>query len=103
MHNRVQKWGNHFGLSSTNMLIHGDWNSNVIQDSMFNRWDWIQEKNINIVLMNPPYNATRKCCNPEYVKTRNSKTTEDPSKWFHFLEYVSNVEALNFISVEWSK
>ena len=26
-----------FGLSSTNMLIHGDGNSNVVQDSMFKR------------------------------------------------------------------
>lgn len=78
-----------FGLSSTNMLIHGDWNSNVIQDSMFNRWDWIQEKWINIVLMNPPYNATKKCCDPEYIKTRNSDVTKDPSKGFHFLEYVA--------------
>lgn len=49
-----------FGLSSTNMLIHGDGNSNVVQDSMFNRGKWIEDNNINIVLMNPPYNATKK-------------------------------------------
>ncbi len=30
-----------FGLSSTNMLIHGDGNSNVVQDSMFKRGKWI--------------------------------------------------------------
>lgn len=40
-----------FGLSSTNMLIHGDGNSNVVQDSMFNRAKWIEDSDINIVLM----------------------------------------------------
>ena len=56
-----------FGLSSTNMLIHGDGNSNVVKDSMFNRAAWIQSKNIDVVLMNPPttgrrINATRNMC-----------------------------------------
>ena len=32
-----------FGLSSTNMLIHGDGNSNIVQDSMFNRAKWIYD------------------------------------------------------------
>ena len=53
-----------FGLASTNMLIHGDGNSNVVQDSMFKRGSWIKDKDINIVLMNPPYNATKKHCDP---------------------------------------
>ena len=38
-----------YGLSSTNMLIHGDGNSNVVQDSMFKRAKWIADNNINIV------------------------------------------------------
>ena len=37
-----------FGLSSTNMLIHGDGNSNVVQDSMFKRAKWIADNNIII-------------------------------------------------------
>lgn len=78
-----------FGLSSTNMLIHGDGNSNVIQASMFDRAEWIQEKNINVVLMNPPYNATKKFCDPQYTKTWDSKKKEDPSKGFHFVEWVA--------------
>lgn len=77
-----------FALSSTNMLIHGDGNSNVIQDSMFNRKDWIKEKNINIVLMNPPYNARKKCCNPDYVRIWDTQS-EDPSKGLHFVEWIS--------------
>lgn len=78
-----------FGLASTNMLIHGDGNSNVVQDSMFKRGDWIQENNINIVLMNPPYNATKKCCDPEYTQNWNSTKKEDPSKGLHFVEWVA--------------
>ena len=78
-----------FGLSSTNMLIHGDGNSNVVQASMFERGEWIQEKNINVVLMNPPYNATKKFCDPQYTKTWDSKKKEDPSKGFHFVEWVA--------------
>lgn len=78
-----------FGLSSTNMLIHGDGNSNVVQDSMFKRARWIAENNINIVLMNPPYNATKKCCDPNYTKRWGGKKKEDPSKGLHFVEWVA--------------
>lgn len=78
-----------FGLSSTNMLIHGDGNSNVVQASMFDRSEWIQDKNINIVLMNPPYNATKKFCDSQYTKTWDLKKKEDPSKGFHFVEWVA--------------
>lgn len=78
-----------FGLSSTNMLIHGDGNSNVIQDSLFNKGKWIEDNNINVVLMNPPYNATKKFCNPDYTKNWDSKKKEDPSKGFHFVEWVA--------------
>ena len=78
-----------FGLSSTNMLIHGDGNSNVVQASMFDRSEWIQDKNINIVLMNPPYNATKKFCDPQYTKAWASTKKEDPSKGFHFVEWVA--------------
>ena len=78
-----------FGLASTNMLIHGDGNSNVVQDSMFKRAKWIKDSNINIVLMNPPYNATKKCCDPNYTKDWDSKKKEDPSKGLHFVEWVA--------------
>lgn len=78
-----------FGLSSTNMLIHGDGNSNVVQDSMFKRGKWIEENNINIVLMNPPYNATKKCCDPSYTKKWSLSKKDDPSKGLHFVEWVA--------------
>lgn len=72
-----------FGLSTTNMLIHGDGNSNIRKGSCFDLADW-EDKGVNVVLMNPPYNATRVDCKPDYVKTWNKKTKEDPSKGFHF-------------------
>ena len=78
-----------FGLSSTNMLIHGDGNSNIVQDSMFNRGKWIEENSINIVLMNPPYNATKKFCDATYTKKWDTKQTQDPSKGLHFVEWVA--------------
>lgn len=78
-----------FGLASTNMLIHGDGNSNVVQDSMFQRAKWIKDSNINVVLMNPPYNATKKCCDPNYTKDWDSKKKEDPSKGLHFVEWIA--------------
>lgn len=78
-----------FGLSSTNMLIHGDGNSNVVKDSMFNRKEWIQDKNINIVLMNPPYNATKNQCDPNFTKMWSASTKEDPSKGFHYVEWIA--------------
>lgn len=79
-----------FGLSSTNMLIHGDGNSNIIQDSMFNKGQWITDADIDVVLMNPPYNATKKSSNPSYTKNWGNNVKQDPSKGFHFVEWVAN-------------
>ncbi|MCV3456388.1 type IIB restriction/modification system, restriction/methyltransferase subunit [Campylobacter lari] len=83
-----------FGLATTNMLIHGDGNSNIVLSSMFDKAKWIQDANINAILMNPPYNATRKSCSPEYVKTWKSKKgtkakDEDPTKGLHFVEWIA--------------
>lgn len=64
------------------MLIHGDGNSNIIQGSMFDNELWIKNAHIDTVLMNPPYNATRKQSQKEYVKTWSKKVTTDPSKGF---------------------
>lgn len=74
-----------FGLSTTNMLIHGDGNTNVVNDSCFNRMDWIRNARIDRVLMNPPYNAQKKHCKAAYVNTWEAKQKEDPSKGFHFV------------------
>lgn len=80
-----------FGLSTTNMLIHGDGNSNIIQGSMFDNEEWIKDANIDTVLMNPPYNATRKQSLSNYVKSWNKKITTDPSKGLHYVYYIANL------------
>lgn len=73
-----------FGLSTTNMLIHSDGNSNIVQGNCFTEIGYLNA-GINVVLMNPPYNAQRKHCNPDYVKTWDDKIKEDPSKGLHFV------------------
>lgn len=78
-----------FGLSTTNMLIHGDGNSNVRMKSCFDLKDWIKKANIDRVLMNPPYNAQRPYCQPEYVVTWKKDCKEDPSKGLHYLYYIA--------------
>jgi len=73
-----------FGLATTNMLIHSDGNSNIIQGSCFKVDNYI-DAGVNVVLMNPPYNAQRKHSNEAYTKTWNAKIKEDPSKGFHYV------------------
>lgn len=80
-----------FGLSTTNMLIHGDGNSNIIQGSCFKDLDdCIKETPINVVLMNPPYNAQAKHSDPIYSATWGSNVKTDPSKGFHYAHYIAN-------------
>ena len=80
-----------FGLSTTNMLIHGDGNSNIIKGSMFDNSKWILDAKIDTVLMNPPYNATRKQSMPSYVKQWKKDTKTDPSKGLHYVYYIANL------------
>lgn len=80
-----------FGLATTNMLIHGDGNSNVIQGSCFENDDWIKNASIDRVLMNPPYNAQKKYCQLEYTKNWGEKQKEDPSKGFHYVYHIANI------------
>lgn len=80
-----------FGLSTTNMLIHGDGNSNIIKGSMFDNSKWILNAKIDTVLMNPPYNATRKQSMPSYVKQWKKDTKTDPSKGLHYVYYIANL------------
>ena len=73
-----------FGLATTNMLIHSDGNSNIVQGSCFMVDNYV-DAGVNVVLMNPPYNAQKKHSDPDYVKTWNSNVKEDPSKGFHYV------------------
>lgn len=77
-----------FGLATTNMLIHGDGNSNIRQGSCFTLLDKL-DVDINVVLMNPPYNAQRKHSLSTYVDNWATNKREDPSKGFHFVYEVA--------------
>ncbi len=95
---------NVYGLATTNMLIHGDGNSNIYNYSCFDDgkkdedkdvWKIIktsqkQDKDVkfDLVLMNPPYNASKKQVNKDYADSWGKSTT-DPSKGLYFVDYVA--------------
>ncbi len=82
-----------YGLSTTNMLIHGDGNSNIKFGSCFDLKEFIKDANPDIILMNPPYNAKPIGIPTKYKvnwgKSKNGK--EDPTKGFVFIHYLSDV------------
>lgn len=89
---------NIYGLATTNMLIHGDGNSNIYNGSCFDFKDWIKDAKPNIILMNPPYNAQKKHMPEVYTKTWNKKQKEDPSKGLYFVQYIA--EILNEMKIQ---
>ena len=82
-----------FGLATTNMLIHGDGNSNIKLADMFKCKDFIKEANPDVILMNPPYNA-KPIGIPDIYKANWGKAVdgkEDPTKGFVFIQFISDV------------
>lgn len=82
-----------FGLSVTNMLIHGDGNSNVKLGSCFDNKEFIKKADPNIILMNPPYNAKPISIPDSYKADWGSAKDgkEDPTKGLVFVRYFSDV------------
>lgn len=81
-----------FGLATTNMLIHGDGNSNIILGDLFENKDFIKRANPDIILMNPPYNSKPKGI-PEKYKTNWKSAVDgkdDPTKGFVFVQFLSD-------------
>ena len=82
-----------FGLSVTNMLIHGDGNSNIKLGSCFDHKDFIKQAKPDIILMNPPYNAKPigipASYKSEWGNAKDGK--EDPTKGLVFIHYFSDV------------
>lgn len=78
-----------FGLSTTNMLIHGDGNSNIKCSSCFDEAKWIRDANADVILMNPPYNASKSQVPEAFGNTWGKKTT-DPSKGLYFVRYIAD-------------
>lgn len=82
-----------YGLATTNMLIHGDGNSNIKFGSLFDCKSFIKEADPSIILMNPPYNA-KPIGIPEAYKSNWGKAKdgkEDPTKGFVFIHFISDV------------
>ena len=83
---------NVFGLATTNMLIHGDGNSNIVNGSCFDFRDWIMDTaRPNVILMNPPYNCQRVSMDKNYVKTWSASQKEDPSKGLYFVKWLADI------------
>ncbi len=82
-----------FGLSVTNMLIHGDGNSNIQLGSCFDHKDFIKEAAPDIILMNPPYNAKPRSIPNSYKEDWGAAKDgkEDPTKGLVFVHYFSDV------------
>ena len=80
-----------FGLATTNMLIHGDGNSNIKKASIFDSEAFFREANPDIILMNPPYNAKPINIPKKYKTGWKSDAKEDPTKGMVFLKYISDV------------
>lgn len=87
-----------YGLATTNMLIHGDGNSNIKFGSCFDCKDFIKQADPDIILMNPPYNA-KPIGIPAMYKANWGKSKdgkEDPTKGLVFIHYLSDiVEEMN--------
>lgn len=82
-----------YGLSTTNMLIHGDGNSNIKHASLFDSEDFFRKADPDIILMNPPYNAKPITIPMSYKTGWKSDAKEDPTKGMVFLKFISDVVA----------
>ena len=88
-----------YGLATTNMLIHGDGNSNVEFGSCFDKRKFIVDAKPTVMLMNPPYNAKPRTI-PDRYKTdwtgaeKNGKS--DPTKGMVFVKYLSDIAARQY-------
>lgn len=78
-----------YGLATTNMLIHGDGNSNIRGGSCFDLGDWMADTNSNLVLMNPPYNASKSQVPKPFANTWGKSST-DPTKGLYFVKFVAD-------------
>ena len=93
-----------YGLATTNMLIHGDGNSNIKFGSIFESKKFIMEADPDIILMNPPYNAKPIGIPDAYKTTWTTKAKdgkEDPTKGFVFVHFLSDV--INSLNVQKEK
>ena len=82
-----------YGLATTNMLIHGDGNSNIEKGNLFESEAFFRKANPDIILMNPPYNAKPITIPAKYKAGWKSDMKEDPTKGMVFLKFISDMVA----------
>lgn len=82
-----------YGLSTTNMLIHSDGNSNIKFASCFDSKKFIMDADPDIILMNPPYNAKPIGIPDKYKKEwgKAKDGKEDPTKGMVFIHFLSDI------------
>lgn len=83
-----------YGLATTNMLIHGDGNSNVVYGSCFDCRDFIAKSHPTVILMNPPYNAKPRSIPEAYQQDWSPQEKggkSDPTKGMVFVKYLSDI------------
>lgn len=84
-----------YALTVTNMLIHGNYNCKIKNDSAFNCKQFIIDNEPDVILLNPPYNASPITIPNEYKvdwdKSSNGKT--DPTKGLVFVRFISDIYA----------
>lgn len=78
-----------YGLATTNMLIHGDGNSNIVRGSCFEEVPKFVQGGVkfDVILMNPPYNAMAKQV-PNSFSKEWGKAKQDPSKGLYFVKFI---------------
>ena len=78
-----------YGLATTNMLIHGDGNSNIVRGSCFDEVPKFIEGGVkfDVILMNPPYNAMVKQV-PKKFSEKWGTAKQDPSKGLYFVKFI---------------
>ena len=88
---------NSFGLAVTNMLMHRDGKSNIINDSCFkdNIKSWIENKKIDIVLMNPPFGAPKSNLHEECPVSRSGM---DATKGLYFVYYIAKIVEKGYLA-----
>ena len=81
-----------YGLSTTNMLIHGDGNSNIKLGNLFQSKDFLLEADPDVILMNPPFNAKPRAIPDRYKTNWGSAKDrkEDPTKGMVFVQFISD-------------
>lgn len=83
-----------YGLATTNMLIHGDGNSNVEFGSCFDKKQFIVNAKPTVILMNPPYNSKPRAIPEKYKRDWTAAEINgksDPTKGLVFVKYLSDI------------